>query len=93
MAIKLVPDVEPDTMTEDQARAYLIALRTPKLDAFRVRVKTMKTSELIGCYANVEHVAVSVCDFPDKPSDADQEALMAGLLAVTEEIDRRLPIP
>lgn len=110
MVLKLIPDDQllvtpspveqtplPDEMiTEEQARAYLRALSTPRLDAFRAKIPTLKTSELIGCSIDPGHVASVVCVTPitaAQPTDDDREALMAAMLAIGDEIDRRIPIP
>lgn len=94
MAIKLVPDeVEADAeLTEDQVREYLAKLSTPKLVAFRAHVLSMKTSELIGCMSNPDQVA-GVISTGAIFSDEDKEAAMAAMLAIADEIDRRMPIP
>jgi hypothetical protein len=93
----VAPTQIPDEMiTEEHARAYLRALSTPRLDAFRAKIPTLKTSELIGCSIDLGHVASVVCITPitaAQPTDDDREALMAAMLAIGDEIDRRIPIP
>lgn len=92
MALKLVPD-EDETITEDQARAYLLALSTPPLEAWRVSVRTLKTSDLLGLAGNPELLAYKLTVSLPPASERDQEILMAAMLALSEEIDRRIPIP
>lgn len=92
MTIKLVPE-QPETplQTEEQARAYLYNLHTPALDDLRSRLRTMKTSELVGLMANVEFIANAVCTSSEQR--VNDESIMAAILAVSDEIDRRVPIP
>lgn len=94
MPISLVPDEEtaPETISEDEARSYLANVKTAKLDALRVKIPTMKTSELIGLACNPDavcfHLGVS-----DMTNQGQQAIFMAGALAIGDEIDRRIPTP
>lgn len=93
MTLKLVPDDIPETITEDQARVYLNALRTPALEAWRSAIRTMRTSDLLGVAGNSELLAHKLTIALPLANDRDQEILMAAMLALYEEIDRRIPIP
>ncbi len=97
MSLKLIPDdvqpavdLPPDV---DQARAYLLALSTPTLDGFRKQVKTLKTSELLILMGDPKSVAQALALSMQVATPADQEVFMAALLALGDEIDRRIPIP
>ena len=90
MTLKLVPD-EEQPMTEDQVRAYLMQISTPMLDAFRVKTRSMRTSELIGLMGNPETLATLVGI--TTMNDEAQEIFMAGMIALANELDRRVPVP
>lgn len=97
--MKLIPDDvgAPNKLLDqgsaDQARAYLLQVSTPALDNFRTQMKAIKTSELLSLMANPELVTNALGFTEEAFTTAQQEAFMAALLAVADEIDRRIPIP
>lgn len=88
-APSLVPSAaEQIALDETKVREMLASLHAPWLDEWRTRVTTMRTSELlIAC--NPEVIAEMCRTQPD----ADEKAVAAALIAVADEIDRRIPIP
>lgn len=98
MSFKLIPDTDPattqevDTISEDDARVYLTNLSTPMLDALRVKAHEMKTSELLGVMGNAE-MLMMILGLSDINAAGAHEVFMAGMLALADEIDRRIPVP
>ncbi len=98
MPISLVPDeetpatVEPEKDETEEVLAYLANVHTPKLDALRAKVPTMKTSDLIGLACNPDALAhhLSVANMTDS---MQQAIFMAGSVAIGTELDRRIPVP
>lgn len=86
------PSPEPDIeeMPEEEARAFLMSLKGERLDAFRIKVPTMRTSELIAHYSHPEIIAHMVMD-STTDERRNQQVTMAAVLAVADEIDRRIP--
>ncbi len=91
-----------DDMTEDEVRAWLNELHTPKLDAFRTRLRSERTSALLVFQRGDEPIiATTMAEIRDEAKaeleaigeDADQIALIAVLVAIGDELDRRIPIP
>lgn len=92
------------SMTEEQlhalkpveARQMLTAVRTPTLLAFRAQVNAMQTSELILAIADPGRIARKLVP-PDEPVEynyGDERIVVeAALLAISVEIDRRIPRP
>lgn len=93
------------TEAEVNAREALAKVHTPKLDELRTAVPKMRTSELLGLIVNAEAlidalggVEVLNEDDPGPPKfkyTRAEEALIAAaaLLALGNEIDRRIPVP
>jgi len=79
--------------TEAELRAVVEQIHTPTLDAFRARMKTTKTSELLVLLiTGPEEAAKSI--YENDATDAPLDAVAAALfLALVDEIDRRLPAP
>ncbi len=89
-------------MTREQARQMLLSVKDPKLDAFRGSLRAMQTSELISYIAHPGQVDSKLFDDSGPPSfsrlekygSADEQMIMgAALMAVGDEIDRRIPRP
>lgn len=72
-------------MTEQEHRAAMEATHTPKLDAFRVKVRTRLTSELI-MYAAGLGAGTLYAFF------GSEDETKAAMLASADEIDRRIPV-
>jgi len=100
MPISLIPEnASPENtssvkaaITEEQARAYLATVSTPKLDELRAKLPALRTSELLGLHARPEALVV-LLELHDLSVQAHQEVFMAASLALADEIDRRIPIP
>lgn len=86
-----VPPPTIDQMTEEQARAYLMSVRSPLLDGLRARVVKMKTSELIAWLANPQITSELIAE--DSNEQTHEALLTAAMLAIADEVDRRIPIP
>lgn len=81
-----------ETMTEDQAREYLSNVHSPGLDEVRARLGALKTSELLAWAGNPGLFADTIRT--DATTEHEMHMLMlAVMLAVSDEIDRRIPIP
>lgn len=91
-------------VTEAEVRQALAAVHTPRLDELRAAVPKMSTSELLVLLMNGE----ALVDRLDEDGEYDpksgpptfkytrkEEELIgaAALLAITDEIDRRIPVP
>ena len=94
-------------MTESEARKALAEVRAPKLDTLRANIPKMSTSGLLGLLINTEalhdlldedgsHVPKSgPPKFPTHKYTMEEEAMIvaAAAIAISDEIDRRIPIP
>ena len=74
-------------MNEAETRAALTNVHSPKLYALRAAIPKMRTTELIGLIVHPE-ILVDMLD-----EDASSAYGAAALLAITDEIDRRIPVP
>jgi hypothetical protein len=97
--------LEEDCMTKDEiddkTRQALTAVHSPKLDTLRAALPEMRTSTLIGLLTNAD-ILVDRLD-EDGPYDPkagpqykyteEQQTLIAtaAVLAIGDEIDRRIP--
>lgn len=82
------------------AEAHLANLRSfsyPKLDQFREDIRKRKTSDLLSYLGQTEAMTQIFDDAPDDLSEQHAEAVqkrvLAAIIAVYDEIDRRIPIP
>jgi hypothetical protein len=90
-------------VTDDIKRAQLRAISHPRLDAFRRTVPTLPTSSLITYLSNRESL-IALLEWRGKPTSIEQiferhaeqefENVIGGaMMAVADEIDRRMPVP
>lgn len=92
-------------MTDDEeARAAIAAIRSPGLDALRARIPTMRTSEIIATMVGADLI-VDACADPDEEEatapprpprytrDEHVAIWAAGIHALSDELDRRIPVP
>lgn len=96
MPISLVPESTPtpanEEMSEDAARAYLASLRGEKLDAFRVQVGKLRTSEIVMLSTRPD-LAFHAVGEPTADELRNNQLVMAAILALGDELDRRVPVP
>lgn len=84
-------------MTEAETREALTKVHAPKLDELRAAIPKMRTSELLGLLLNAEALVDILDDGGADPFKytKEQDTLIgaAALLALGDEIDRRIPVP
>jgi hypothetical protein len=83
---------DEDEITAERARAQLVEISTPLLDAFRAEIPSLKTSELIVWLTKMEMLMYRLVDENESEEMANAIAQSA-LIALADEIDRRLPGP
>lgn len=84
-----------ETLTETEARMVVAGMTTPALTAFRARVPAMATSQLVGILAGndelLDAIAESIGVDDDTPEADTKGLLAAAFLAVSDELDARIP--
>ncbi len=74
---------------ETELRRAAHAVSIPKLEELRGRVRTMRTSDLIGYLINPQMMHGLIAT-----EEGEEEMhLVAAVLTLTDEIDRRVPVP
>jgi hypothetical protein len=89
-------DEQAQKMKPDEARQMLQTVKYPQLDEVRSSVRTMLTSELIGHVAHPGGLEkrLFATDAQDKLTVYDEQLIMAAaIMAIGDEIDRRIPRP
>lgn len=95
---------EKKQLTEAETRQALAAVRSPKLDELRTALPKTRTSELLGLLMNAEALVERLDeDGENDPKSGpptfkytrqqDELRAVAAMLAITDEIDRRIPVP
>ncbi len=94
-----MPETETD-MTEEELRAWISELRSPKLDAFRTRLRSERTSTLLAYQSGDNPYIVGLVEeLLTEPGiellegEADTIMIAAVTIAINDELDRRIPIP
>ncbi len=72
-------------MTEAENRTWLSTMSTPKLDAFRKQLRSFSTSELVLYLIGPRTLNALF--------SGDPNVIKAAMLALCDEIDRRVPVP
>jgi hypothetical protein len=77
--------------TQEEVRAFLKNIQHPKLNAFRKTMTTQPFSSLISWVANPQAIMAM---FEDKNIGDDQFEVVcaAAMLAISDELDRRMPV-
>lgn len=90
----LMTNEQVRTLPKEDVRVLLKSIKTPLLDVWRQNVLTKLTSELFVLLMSPGAVLHQIAPGPDQFSPDDEDFLVgAGLLAVSEAIDARMPIP
>lgn len=80
-------------MNEEQMREYLNSVQSVRLDELRESLRTMRTSELLVWFTNPAVVAGTLGQDTDATEPQELQLLVAAaMLALSDEIDRRLPV-
>jgi hypothetical protein len=83
-------------MTEAEVRKVLEGLKTPTLDRLRENVRQMRTSAILELTTTpsklIQRLDLSPSPFGNN-AQQEQAIVAAALLTLTDEIDRRIPIP
>jgi len=83
-------------LKEEEVRQMFGAITAPTLAAFRTQIRSMRTSEIIGLIVSSNVLAQKLLadDDLDTFNAQDEQLIMAAaLLALGDEIDRRIPRP
>ena len=81
-------------LTKAEGRQMLDAIKTPQLEKLRESIRTTPTSELIILITAGEVLADQLIPDTDRYTEDDEKLILTvGVTIITNEIDRRIPIP